>query len=138
MSNQSKKGTGREGYFAKYKSNKVYEANKKRKLERALKRNPNNEQIKQALKDIGFKRKKPKTPTWSPTQVRLVELIVSFTGKFDKNVFSSDVEAQIAAAHVRNEHLFSKSKPTSAKASKSMFSLAARAHDGKGNLVWAQ
>lgn len=137
MSNQSKKGTCREAYFAKYKTSKIYEANKKRKLERVLKSQPNNDQVKMALKDISFRKRKPKTRQWSASQIAIVKLFMLFSGRFDKAFFDKDVEKSIAAANVRNTSLVKKSNYKLANESR-MFSLMARAHDGKGNLVWMQ
>lgn len=136
MSNQTKKGTGREAQFSKYKTSKVYEANKRRKLERTVKNQPNNEQAKLALKDISFRRKAPKVPQWSSTTIRIVELFKLFAGEFDKNFFDKDIEKSVAAANVRNPELFKNTVVVPKQ--KSMFSIGARAHDGRGNLVWGQ
>ena len=61
----AKTSKGQEAYYARYKSSGVYTKNRKRRLERALKRNPENEQIALALKDISYRRKKPNTQMWS-------------------------------------------------------------------------
>lgn len=61
----AKTSKGKEAYYARYKSSGVYTKNRKRRLERALKRNPENEQIALALKDISYRRKKPSTQMWS-------------------------------------------------------------------------
>jgi hypothetical protein len=73
MANKTSKG--QEGYYARYKSSGIYTKNRKRRLERALKRNPENEQIKDALKDIGYRRKKPNTQMWSSSARRQAQLL---------------------------------------------------------------
>lgn len=64
--------------YASYKSSKRMESNRKRKLERALKKNPENEQIVQALKNIGYRRKTPTTSHWSHQKIAEVMLNKSF------------------------------------------------------------
>lgn len=66
------------------------EANRKRRLARTLKEQPNNEQVQLALNDSrGHKRKTPKNPYWSHTMIREAKLFKEFTGKMDTNIFSS-------------------------------------------------
>lgn len=60
----TKTSKSNESYFARYKTAGVYAANKKRKLQRALKRNPENTSIELALKSIRT------TPPRSPAKVR--------------------------------------------------------------------
>jgi hypothetical protein len=68
MANKTSKG--QEGYYARYKSSGQFIKNRRLKLERVLKKQPNNEQVKQALKDIHYRRKAPKTVQWSKTRIR--------------------------------------------------------------------
>lgn len=66
------------------------EANRKRRLTRTLKQQPNNEQVQLALSEPrGHKRKTPKNPYWSHTMIREAKLFKEFTGKMDINIFSS-------------------------------------------------
>jgi hypothetical protein len=53
------------GLYKAYQASGRMMANRKKKLERALKRNPENTQIETALKTIGYRRKTPKTSVWS-------------------------------------------------------------------------
>jgi hypothetical protein len=66
------------------------ETNRKRRLTRTLKQQPNNEQVKIALSENrGHKRKTPKNPFWSHTMIREAKLFKEFTGRMDINIFSS-------------------------------------------------
>lgn len=135
MSKQIKKGSGKEAYFARYKTAKVFETNKRRKLERALKRNPENKQIAEALKNIAFTKKSPKTSAWNPTTIAFVKILKEFKGKFNPDIFNKDPEIATNALKTKNEALFTKVNSKMSK--QSFFSVGQRAHDGQGNLVWS-
>ena len=62
------------------------EANRKIKLLKLLKQQPNNEQIKDALTNIKYRRKKPKTQEWSKTAIRLAKLFKQFSGRADREL----------------------------------------------------
>jgi hypothetical protein len=108
------------------------EANRKRRLERTIKAQPNNEQAKRALTDSKNKRKAPTVPYWTHTMIREARLFKEFTGKMDINVFSSN---ETIRANARL-HLNSGDQ-TKLPNVKVNFTLGARAHDKQGNLVWA-
>jgi reverse gyrase len=112
-------------------NNNRTEVNRKRRLERTIKAQPNNEQAKLAFKDTKSKRKAPVTPYWTHTMIREAKLFKMFTGKMDISIFSSN---EVTRANTRL-HLHSNNNlkvPTG----KVNFTLGARAHDGQGNLVW--
>ena len=107
------------------------DANRKRRLERTIKAQPNNEQAKLALKDSKSKRKAPITPYWTHTMIREAKMFKLFTGKMDINIFSSN---EVTRANARlHLHGDSDLKVPTGKVN---FTLGARAHDGQGNLVW--
>lgn len=87
------------------------EVNRKRKLTKLLKEFPNNKQIADALLTIGYRRKTPKTSHWSHTSKNFVKLAKTF-------------KPAIGVALMKISE-------------KKMFSLAARATDGNGALVWS-
>lgn len=128
-----------EAYFARYKQSGVYAANRKRKLERMLRRQPNNAQIALALKNItSYRRKDPKEPYWNHQMIETAKLYKLFLGAFDRGIFSQKAEDQEAARHVRNDNIFQKKQAVEQKKKRiSDYSIAARAHDAQGNLVWA-
>jgi hypothetical protein len=71
-------------------NNSKLEANRRRRLERTVKAQPNNTQAALALKETrGHKRKKPNTPYWPHTMIREAKLFKEFTGSMDLNIFSS-------------------------------------------------
>jgi len=73
------------------------EANRKRKLQKLLKSQPNNKQIQNALLDNGSKRKAPINPQWSHSAIRLAKLFKEFCGHAPKELFSSNPKVQQAA-----------------------------------------
>jgi hypothetical protein len=113
-------------------TNNRTEANRRRRLERTIKAQPNNEQAKRALGDSKNKRKAPTVPYWTHTMIREAKLFKQFTGKMDINVFSSN---ETIRANARL-HLNSGNQ-TKLFNTKVNFTLGARAHDSQGNLIWA-
>jgi len=113
------------------KSAGTMEANRKRKLLKLLKQQPNNEQIKDALVNIKYRRKTPKNKEWSKTDIQTAKLFKMFTGRADWDLFSSNPKVQAAAIAMHSKKDF-RNLPEG----KVSFSLGARAHDKYGNLVW--
>ena len=89
MANKARSKTA-ENYSAQYKSSKKWEANRKRKLERTLKEQPENQQVKDALKSMVYRRKTPNTREWSASWIHVAKLFKMFTGKFDREIMSSN------------------------------------------------
>jgi hypothetical protein len=120
-----------QNYSALYKSSNRWQSNRKRKLLKQLKLQPDNEQIKLALENIKYRRKTPKTQEWSKTDIQIAKLFKEICGYVDTNIFSSNpkVQASALAAHKSK-------KQTKEITGKVSFTLGARAHDGRGNLIW--
>lgn len=78
-------------------------------------------------------RKKPVTPYWSHTMIREAKLFKEFTGKVDLNIFSSTDSVRANARLHSTRADWSQVKLPQGKVS---FTLGARAHDGKGKLIW--
>ena len=118
-----------------YKTQQIWSKNRKLKLERALKRNPENTQISEALKNIQYRRKTPSTQEWSASSKAMAQLVKLFTGFCDKNIFHANKDLReaayqaIKAKQPKIEHSLSQN-------TKGMFSIKARAHF-KGEPVWA-
>jgi hypothetical protein len=122
----------KQAYSALYKSSTRWATNRKIKLTRILKQQPNNEQIKDALANIKYRRHTPNGKTvWSHDNIRLAKLFKEFTGRASVDLFSSNPKVQSAALAYRPD--WENVKVIEGKVS---FSLGARAHDSKGNLVW--
>lgn len=122
----------KQAYSALYKSSTRWATNRKIKLTRLLKQQPNNEQIKEALGNIRYRRKTPTTKTvWSHTNIRLAKLFKEFTGRASADLFSSNPKVQSIALSYRPDA--EKLKIIDGKVN---FSLGARAHDSKGNFIW--
>jgi hypothetical protein len=107
------------------------EANRKTKLLKLLKQQPNNKQIETALANIKYRRKKPNSQEWSKTDIKLAQLFKQFTGRADWDLFSSNPKVQAAALAVHSKKSFN-----NLPEGKVSFSLGARAHDKYGNLIW--
>jgi hypothetical protein len=76
------------------------QANRKRRLQRTLKAQPNNVQVQNALLEVGSKRKAPTSPQWSHSAIRLAKLFKEFTGRAPKELFSSNPKVAQAAMTV--------------------------------------
>lgn len=87
----------KQAYYAQYKITRRWESNRKRRLLKALKEQPNNEQIKVALQMIGYRRKTPITRVWSAQWVQTAMLFKRAEGRFDPQIMSNNVEAAKAA-----------------------------------------
>jgi hypothetical protein len=116
---------------ASTKSASTAEINRKRKLLKQLKLQPNNEQVKDALVNIKYRRKTPKNQEWSKTDIRIAKLFKEFTGRADWDLFSSNPKVQAAAIAMHSKKDFH-----NLPEGKVSFLLGARAHDKHGNLVW--
>jgi hypothetical protein len=104
------------------------QANRKRRLERTLKAQPNNLQVQNALLETGRQRKAPTTPQWSHTAIRLAKLFKEFTGRAPKELFSSNPKVAQAAMTVPSTKLF-----INLPQGKVDFTLGARAFMRKGS-----
>ena len=76
------------------------QANRKRRLQRTLKAQPNNVQVQNALLEVGSKRKAPASPQWSHSAIRLAKLFKEFTGRAPKELCSSNPKVAQAAMTV--------------------------------------
>lgn len=107
-----------------YKTNRKWEKNRKLKLERALKAQPNNEQIKSALKQMVYRRKTPVTRPWSASWVRAAKIIKEFSGRFDPAIMSSN--ADIARSALQKPGPVALNYVVKPAADKDFFSVLAR------------
>jgi hypothetical protein len=130
-----KTSKSREAKYAVYQSSKKQESNRKAKLLRLQKEQPNNLQIEAALKEIHYRRGTPKVPYWSHSMITTAKLVKQFTGKFDKGIFSADPKINSAAIRTRDENMFSQYKMPVMNQN-SQFSIKERAHTGNGVRAW--
>lgn len=82
------------------------QANRKRRLQRTLKAQPNNLQVQNALLEVGRQRKAPTTPQWSHTAIRLAKLFKEFTGRAPKELFSSNPKVVQSALTTPSTQVF--------------------------------
>lgn len=118
-----------ENRFAQYKANKTWEKNRKIRLQRVLKEQPENEQVKLALQGMVYRRKTPTNRVWSGYWRRIATIFKEFEGRFDPNIMSANVELSRNAlsrqSKVSAEILRSKKKAAAYDFSK-MFTLETR------------
>lgn len=84
------------------------QANRKRRLTKLLKSQPNNLQVQNALLEAGTKRKASINRQWSHNNIRLAKLFKEFTGRAPKELFSSNPKVQQAAMSLPNTLRFDK------------------------------
>jgi hypothetical protein len=124
-------GTSGTAYYARYKQEKRWESNRLKKLERALKKNPeNSEQIKLAMKGIVYRRKTPSTKVWSSSTRRMITLFKKFTGRATLDLVSSNEKVRAEAL------MFKKTAAKVSLGAQNMSLLYLRAHTKDGTLVW--
>lgn len=124
MSNK-KTGNSKEAQGNNYKIAKRWESNRKSKIERHLKRFPNDLVAKAALSNIVYRRKNPTSPFWSHSMIRLAMMFKRFKGAFDKDVFSTNEKLSVSATLAPGPYSKIKTQPNVLE--KTMFSLGERA-----------
>lgn len=106
--------------------------NRKRKLLKQIKLQPNNANLPLALGNIHYRRKKPNKPMWSHGNIRLAKLWKLFNGRVDPDMFSSNPKVSAQAIAKPSTKQFNHLMPQG----KVDFSLGARAYmDNKARAV---
>lgn len=131
MANKSG-GASKTGQAASYKANRVWEKNRLRKLRKALKDHPNNEQILTALKGVVYRRRTPTVRVWSKTKINIARLYKTFSGHVDLMIFNN--QEKVAAGAQLGHRMKWNYKPPAVN-EKTMFSLGVRVHTG--GKTWA-
>lgn len=121
-----------QNYWSRYKSNKIWETNRKRKLAKHLKNHPNDKVAEKATQNIKYRRGTPKDPQWTPGNIRVAMLFKQFTGRVNKDMFNSNHKIQQEALATYNNKGLVRVNQTS----KVDYSIGARAHDRHGQPVW--
>ena len=122
-----------QNYWARYQSSKIWETNRKRKLNRHLKTHSSDKCAEKALDNIKYRRKTPKAPFWTSGNIYIAKLFKQFAGHVNVDMFNANQKIQ-------QDALNSYSKTTGLtkvnQTSRVSFSIGTRAHDGKGRPVW--
>ena|SRR3990167_7843087 len=110
-----------------YKAENRQAKNRKLKLEKQLKLQPNNEQVKTALKNIMYRRKTPTKQEWSASWVRIAKIFKLFEGRFNRDIMSNN-PAIASAALQSHKEVTTQPLPPKNKTfvDKNFFSLGAR------------
>lgn len=110
-----------------YKTNKVWERNRLRKLKKLLVTQPNNKQIPEAIANVRYRRKNPKTPFWSSTRIKTAMIFKEFVGKVNLDIFNNNEKVVAAALLLKGPHSNYKA---AAQTEAVMFQLGSRARWG--------
>lgn len=110
-------------YYALYKTTRKWEANRKRRLEKTLRAQPNNKQVQAALKSIVYRRRTPTNRVWSASWVRAAKIIKLFEGRFDPQIMSSNLDVARSAMQKNSQNKNFVLPPVTTK---NYFSLEAR------------
>lgn len=97
MAGKTKKSKSQEAYSARYKASKTWEANRKRRLMRTKKEQPNNTQLDAAMQGMVYRRKTPNTQVWSSSWIAIAKLFKQFGGRFDRDLMSANPDVVKAA-----------------------------------------
>ncbi len=124
MSNKSG-GNSKTAQANNYKTLKRWESNRLKKIARHLKRFPEDKVAEKAVNNIVYRRKIPKTPQWSHTQIEIARLFKTFRGSVDRDIFHSN--EKISAAALLMPGPYSKTKTQPDLNTKTMFQLGLRA-----------
>lgn len=108
-----------------YKTQKLWEKNRTRRLKKLLVTQPNNEQIIKALGNIHYRRKTPTTPFWSKSMIQQARLFMMFCGKVDMNMFSKNEKLSGPALFTKGSRTVGYVVPPANE--KTMFNLGTRA-----------
>jgi hypothetical protein len=122
-----------QNYWSRYKSNKVWETNRKRKLNKHIKGHPGDQVAQKALGNIKYRRATPKDPQWTPGNIKIAKLFKQFAGFVNKDMFNSNHKIQLDALNTYNRP---KAGIRVNQSSRVDFSIGARAHDGHGRPAW--
>ena len=123
---RSSKSKSAEKQSSVYKTSRRWESNRKRRLERALKAQPNNEQIKIALKQMVYRRRTPTNRVWSASWIQTAKIIKLFTGRFDPAIMSSNQDTARTAMQRPGPVALNYKLDKTAQSDKNFFSIAAR------------
>ena len=113
-----------EAYRSNYKATQRWKKNREKKLEKLLAKQPDNQQVLEAIANIKYRRKPPSNPMWSSSKRKVAKLLKEFSGSCPHNVFSSNP----ATAQEAMRTLFKEHQPNSLPQGKVDFSLAARSY----------
>lgn len=122
-----------QNYWSRYKSNKTWEVNRKRKLAKHLKKHPNDKVAEQATHGIKYRRGTPKDPQWTPGNIRIAKLFKDFAGFVNRDMFNSNHKIQLEALNTYNKP---KAGTRVNQPSRVDYSIGARAHDRYGRPAW--
>ena len=122
MSNKT--SAGQSNRYNLYKTTNRWKTNRQKKIERHLKKYPNDSCALKALDNLSYRRGKPVTRQWSKSAIALAMIFKRFKGAFDKDVFNKN--EKIASAALLAPGPYSKTKTTESISEKTMFQLGAR------------
>jgi hypothetical protein len=109
-----------------YKSTKRMETNRKIKLQRQMKLQPNNKNLEPALAAVMYRRKTPKVQVWSHTAIKTAKLFKLFGGRFDPKMLQADPKISQAALSMQSPRASTPIEWNLNKYQSNFFSIGAR------------
>lgn len=122
MSNKT--SAGQSNRYNLYKTSNRWKTNRQKKINRHLKKFPNDSCALKALDNIVYRRGKPLARQWSKSAIALAMIFKRFKGAFDKDVFNKNEKLATAALLLAGP--YSKEKATESVSEKTMFQLGNR------------
>lgn len=118
-------GNSKTAQASNYKTLKRWESNRLKKLERHMKRFPEDKVAEKATLNIVYRRKTPKNREWSHSQIRMAELFKMFKGRVDRDIFHSNEKISAPALLIPGPYSTVKTQPDLNQ--KTMFQIGFRA-----------
>jgi hypothetical protein len=122
-------GKSYKAYYSLYKSTNRWSVNRKRRLEKLQKLQPNNAQIPLAIKAMRYRRRTPTSNSWSHQSIYYANLFKQFGAPAPLSMFST-------GSNQKHPHGLQLPLAEGKSSDRVSFSLGARAHDGRGNRIW--
>lgn len=111
-----------------YKTGKVWERNRLKRLKKLLTEQPNNKQIPLAISNVRYRRKTPTTPFWSHSMINTAVLFKQFVGRVSLDIFNKN--EKVAGTALLLKGPYSEYKAAVTQPEKTMFQLGTRARWG--------
>lgn len=87
----------KQNYYAMYKSTQRWKKNREARLLKAMREQPNNQNIVEALANLKYRRKTPTNRQWSHSDRAKAQILKYFAGHVTPDCFSSNPKTQADA-----------------------------------------
>lgn len=87
----------KQNYYAVYKATQRWKKNREARLLKAMREQPNNQNVVEALANLKYRRKTPTNPQWSHSDRAKAQILKYFAGHVTADCFSSNPQVQAEA-----------------------------------------